>query len=105
MKIDYVLLSVCVNDSCLNDTNEIAKVPINAQSDNTLTVVSEIATIFCRKCKKNCVPESFVNAVSNSPHATCLDCRTRDHARRFPTVFEPMPSQGPSDFIGKINNY
>ncbi|KHJ33005.1 hypothetical protein EV44_g4969 [Erysiphe necator] len=68
-----------------------------------MNAVTEIANVFCRMCKKNC-PESFSNPASNTPHVTCLDCRTRNHTRRFPTVFEPIPNQGPSDFIEDVDD-
>ncbi|KHJ35685.1 hypothetical protein EV44_g3307 [Erysiphe necator] len=79
-------------------------IPVNAQSDTTINVITEIATMFCRMCKKNCAPESFAHENSISPYSTCLDCRTRDRARRFPTVFEPIPTQRPSGNLEDIDD-
>ncbi|KHJ32512.1 hypothetical protein EV44_g5924 [Erysiphe necator] len=65
--------------------------------------VTEIATVYCRMCKKNCSPELFANPASNSSYATCLDCRTQDHNRRYPTVFDPIPTQRSSDNLEDID--
>ncbi|KAI6247467.1 hypothetical protein HI914_04078, partial [Erysiphe necator] len=78
--------------------------PHNPQSVATINTAIDNAYIYCRKCRNNCPPEFFTNPVSNFPHATCLDCRTLDHTRRFPTVFEPIPNQGPSDYIEDIDD-
>lgn len=101
---DFFLLTVCADGHWLNDTNYIDKVPVNAQIDTTINAIPEIVTFFCRMCKKNCPTESFAHENSISPYSTCVDCRTRDRARRFPTVFEPIPTQHPSDNIGKLIN-
>ena len=89
----------------LNYTNYFIKVPLDPQSVATPNAVIDTAYILCRKCKKNCHPEFFANPSSTSLYATCLNCRTQEHARHFPHVFEPIPNLGQSDFIGKIFTY
>ncbi|KHJ30960.1 hypothetical protein EV44_g3290 [Erysiphe necator] len=69
--------------------------PINLPSYNAVNLVTDTAPILCRKCKKTCPPESFANSSSNSLYATCLDCRSQQHERRYPTVFEPTSLQHP----------
>ncbi|KHJ34875.1 hypothetical protein EV44_g3309 [Erysiphe necator] len=86
MKVDYILLSVCVNDYCFVNTNEIDKVPVNAQSDDTLNSARNICQL-----------------TSTSLYATCFDCRKQEHARHFPTVFEPLPIQRPSDYLEDVD--
>ncbi|KHJ34450.1 hypothetical protein EV44_g3390 [Erysiphe necator] len=61
--------------------------------------VTDTVNVRCRKCRKNYPSELFANPGSNSLYATCLDCRTEEHARRYPTVFEPTTIQGPSEYL------
>lgn len=70
-------------------------VPVNSHS------VTDADIILCRKCKKNCPSELFVNPTSNALYATCSNCRSQDHAHRYPTVFEPTPIQHPLNHNGK----
>ncbi|KHJ30202.1 hypothetical protein EV44_g1318 [Erysiphe necator] len=73
--------------------------PLNPTNVVPFNAVIDTAYINCRMCRNDCSSELFANSASNSLYATCLDCRTRDHARRYPTIFEPIPNQGLSDYI------
>ena len=88
-----------------NFTNFFDKVPLNPPIVSNFDTVVDNTYIYCRKCRKNCPTNLFDNPGSTSLYATCIDCRTQEHARQFPTVFESIPIQGPSEYLGKISNY
>ena len=94
-----------VKDLLFFVTNFPDKVSLNPQIDATLNTVIDTAYVICRKCRQNYPREFFANSALNSTFATCIACRTRDHARRFPTVFEPAGSQRPIENNGKTLDY
>ena len=96
---------VSLKDHIFNFTNFFDKVSLYPPSVEPFNAVTDTVNVRCRKCRKNYPSELFANPGSNSLYATCLDCRTEEHARRYPTVFEPTTIQGPSEYLGKIYNF
>ncbi|KHJ35456.1 hypothetical protein EV44_g3432 [Erysiphe necator] len=78
--------------------------PFNPPTVAPFNAAIDTAYIHCRMCRLNYPSESFANAASNSLYATCSECRSIQHARRYPTVFEPTPNQVPSNLIEDVDN-
>ncbi|KHJ35920.1 hypothetical protein EV44_g2443 [Erysiphe necator] len=77
--------------------------PLNPPTVVSSNAVTDAAYIYCRMCRNNYPSESFANPASNSLYATCSDCRSLQHDRRFPTVFETITNQGLSDIIEEVD--
>ena len=103
---DYnIPVHVSIKEHLFYFTNYLTKVPLNPPTVVSSNAVTDAAYIYCRMCRNNYPSESFANPASNSLYATCSDCRSLQHDRRFPTVFETITNQGLSDIIGNISNF
>lgn len=74
------------------------------ERDNASNIIVNTDKLYCAKCKRNCPAYLFNNNSANTFHATCCDCRRRDLSRRYPTVFEPIPTQLPIQLPINNNN-
>ena len=80
------------------------KVPIEFESNTTINPVPNNCFRTCTKCRKSYPSSLFANSNDSSLLSTCNNCRTRLHALRFPTAFEPTPIQH-NENLGRILNH